>query len=290
MRRTQRLPFGGAVSGAGGSAPVRAGALLATSGAAALAWAWFEAGWLRRHRLAVPLDGLPPELAGFRIVHLSDFHLGIPSRGSSAVERAVDWARRLAPDLVVVTGDLLSRPRAERRLRELLERVRPCYVVLGNHDIAHSRDPFSRSAGLVDLSPARLLVDEAETLALRGRRVQLVGVDPRSYRQGRARPWLLAEPAADLRILLCHYPTILPRLPRGSFDVVLAGHMHDGQIALPLPRRKVLLAHPRAAYASGLYVRNGISMHVSPGLGTTFVPLRFSARPEATELVLERSR
>ena len=240
----------------------------------------------------MPLAALPPELAGLRIVHLSDFHLGIPSRGAVAVERAIEWARRVAPDLVVVTGDLLSRPRAEPRLRELLGSLRPCYVVLGNHDVEHARDPFSRSAGLSDLSPARLLVDEAETLELRGRRVQLVGVDPRSYRTGRSRPWLLADPTAELRILLCHYPTVLRRLPADSFHVVLAGHMHDGQITLPLPlpRRRVLLAHPRAAYASGLYVRNGISMHVSPGLGTTFVPLRFYARPEATELVLERGR
>ena len=268
---------------------MRAGACLASCGAAALAWAWFEAGWLRRRTLEIPLEGLPPELAGLRIVHLSDFHLGIPSRGSIAVERGIDWTRRVAPDLVVVTGDLLSRPRAEPRLRGLLDSLRRCYVVLGNHDVEHSRDPFSRSAGLSDLSPARLLVDEAETVELRGRRVQLVGVDPRSYRLGRARPWLLADPAADLRILLCHYPTVLSRLPPESFHVVFAGHMHDGQITLPLPRRKVLLAHPRAAYASGLYVRNGISMHVSPGLGTTFVPLRFYARPEATELVLERA-
>jgi predicted MPP superfamily phosphohydrolase len=255
----------------------------------AVAWAWFEAGWLRRRRLALPVGELPPELAGLRIVHLSDFHLGLPSRGSTAVDRGIDWARRLAPDLVVVTGDLLSRPRAEARLRELLGALPRCYVVLGNHDVEHSRDPFSRAAGLSDLLPARLLVDEAETVEVRGRRVQLVGVDPRSYRTGRARPWLLADATADLRILLCHYPTVLRRLPAGSFHLVLAGHMHDGQITLPLPlpRRKVLLAHPRAAYASGVYVQNGISMHVSPGLGTTFVPLRFYARPEATELVLE---
>ena len=258
--------------------------------AAPVAWGVFEAGWLRYRQVELPVAGLPQELAGLRIVHLSDFHLGLPSRGSNAVASAVEWTAARDPDLVVVTGDLVSRPHAEPRLRELLGSLRRCYVVLGNHDVEHSRDPFSRSCGLSDLSPTRLLVDEAETLDLRGRRVQLVGVDPRSYRSGRARPWLLADPNADLRILLCHYPTVLRRLPGESFHVVFSGHMHDGQITVPvpLPRRKVLLAHPRAPYASGLYVRNGISMHVSPGLGTTFVPLRFFARPEATELVLER--
>ena len=69
-------------------------------------------------------------------------------------------------------------------------------------------------------------------------------------------------------------------------DLVLTGHMHDGQITVPLPRDKVRLAHPRAPFAAGMYTRDGIQMHVSPGLGTTFVPFRFYARPEATELVL----
>jgi predicted MPP superfamily phosphohydrolase len=48
------------------------------------------------------------------------------------------------------------------------------------------------------------------------------------------------------------------------------------------------LAHPHARYGAGLYRRDGTTMHVSAGLGTTFVPFRFLARPEATELVLQR--
>jgi predicted MPP superfamily phosphohydrolase len=79
---------------------------------------------------------------------------------------------------------------------------------------------------------------------------------------------------------------VLDRLPEGSFELVLAGHMHDGQICLPYPGGKVRLAHPRARYTHGTYRRGRMLMHVSPGLGTTFLPFRFFARPEATELVL----
>jgi uncharacterized protein len=267
----------------------RAGASLGAVAAGGLAWGWFEAGWLRRRRLVVAIRGLPPELDGLRIVHLSDFHLGIPSRGHSAARVAVDWAAELRPDLVAVTGDLVSRPRGEALLRELLGRLEATYAVLGNHDVEHSRDPFSRAAGLEDLSPTRLLVDEAVTVELRGRRVQLVGVDPRTYRDDRSRPWQSTDPDADLRLLLCHFPYIFDRLPPGAFHLVLAGHMHDGQISLPLPRGKYRFAHPRARFAAGLYEREGTWMHVSPGLGTTFVPFRFYARPEATELVLQRA-
>jgi predicted MPP superfamily phosphohydrolase len=234
---------------------------------------------------------LPEQLVGLRIAHLSDFHLGLPSRGSRSVERAIDWVEARQPDLVAVTGDLVSRPRGEAMLHEQLSRLGTSFVVLGNHDVEHSRDPFSRAAGLTDLSPARLLVDESETVDVRGCRVQLVGVDPRAYRQARSKPWELLDPDADLRILLCHFPYVLKFLPPGAFDLVLTGHMHDGQIALPLGRnKKFRFAHPRTRYTTGLYERPGGVMHVSPGLGTTFVPFRFFARPEATELVLQRRR
>jgi predicted MPP superfamily phosphohydrolase len=258
---------------------------------AAVGWGWFEAGWVRLRTLDLVVPRLPDELVGLRIAHLSDFHLGVPSRGEHAVERAVEWVVERRPDLVAVTGDLVSRPRGEPMLRELLDRLGPAFAVLGNHDVEHTRDPFSRAAGLSDLGSTRLLVDESETVELRGRRVQIVGVDPRAYRQRRAEPWKLADESADLRILLCHFPYVLDRLPPGSFDLVLAGHMHDGQISVPLgPGKKFRFAHPHTRYATGVYERPGGTMHVSPGLGTTFVPFRFFARPEATELVLQGPR
>src|SRR5205807_1197276 len=117
-------------------------------------------------------------------VHLSDFHLGLPSRGSRAVRRAVEWTAAREPALVVITGDLVSRPRGERMLRKLLQPLgERCYAVLGNHDVEHSRDPFSRTVGLTDLAPATLLVDESASVEIHGRTVQLVGVDPRAYRE-----------------------------------------------------------------------------------------------------------
>jgi len=269
----------------------RAGTLFGALVAGTAGWGWFEAGWVRLRTLDVTLPRLPQELAGLRIAHLSDFHLGLPSRGEAAVDRAVGWAASRRPDLVAITGDLVSRPKGEASLREQLVRLDRPFVVLGNHDVEHSRDPFSRSAGLTDLAPARLLVDESETVEIRGRRVQVVGVDPRAYRQGRSRPWELVDESADLRILLCHFPYVLSFLPPGAFDLVLSGHMHDGQIALPLgPGRKFRFAHPGVRFATGLYERPGGTMHVSPGLGTTFVPFRFFARPEATELVLQPPR
>jgi len=249
--------------------------------AAAVAWGWFEAGWVRFRTLDVELPGLPAELDGVRLVHLSDFHLGVPSRGQAAVARAVAWTVARDPDLVLVTGDLLSRPRGEERLRALVARLPRCYAILGNHDLAVSRDPFSKPARVDDLGAATLLSDEGRLVELRGRRVWVAGIDPAS----RGTEFDLAQDA-DLRILLTHFPNAVDRIAPGSFDLVLAGHMHDGQICVPYPGGKLRLAHLRARYTRGLYPRPAGLLHVSPGLGTTFVPFRFCARPEATELRL----
>jgi predicted MPP superfamily phosphohydrolase len=260
-------------------------------GAAGLGWAWFEAGWVRLDELEVRLPGLDPELAGLRIAHLSDFHLGVPSRGRRATERAVEWVAERKPDLVCITGDLLTRAEGEPLLRELAARLpAPALTILGNHDFAISRDPFSNLSPITELGHVRVLSDEGVTLELRGRRVYVAGADPRSrWEPRRKQPADLAvtRGEADLRILLGHYPRLVDQLQPGMFDLVLAGHMHGGQINLPYPGGKVHLAHLGARFTRGLYHVPAGTMHVSAGLGTTFVPFRFAARPEATELVLQ---
>jgi predicted MPP superfamily phosphohydrolase len=246
--------------------------------ALAMAYGWFEAGWLRTRVLEVPVARLPERLDGLRIAHLSDFHLGLPGRGRLATRRAAEWVRERRPDLVAVTGDLLSHPRGRRQLDEALLGL-DAFVVLGNHDVGVRRDPFSSPADLSDLD-ATLLADDSRTVELRGARVQVAGMRPLSFGSP-------PEPDADaeLRILLSHYP----RFAGEEYPVVLAGHMHAGQIVLPYPGGKLRLAHLGAPITEGIYRLGRVVLHVSPGLGTTFVPFRLFARPEVTELVLRRS-
>ena len=293
MRGARHLYLrGGAETGAGLFGD-RAGPILgALAGIAigGLGWAWFEAGWARLETLDVPLPGLPEELRGLRVAHLSDFHLGVPGRGPKAVERAVAWVEARRPDLTLISGDLLTRSSGEAQLRALVARLPNCFAILGNHDVAISRDPFSERTVLRDLAPATLLSDEGVTIDVRGKRVYIAGADPRSrWAETRRQPGALAvsREDADLRILIAHYPWLVDELPPGAFDLVVAGHMHDGQICIPYPGGKVRLAHLGAKYARGLYGLPGGVMHVSSGLGTTFLPFRFAARPEATELVLQ---
>jgi uncharacterized protein len=263
----------------------RAGAFLG----AALGWGLFEAGWPRLRELELSVPGLPRELDGLRVAHLSDFHLGVRSPGVGAVVQAVDWVAERQPDVVVVTGDLLTHPRGEPLLRSLVERLpQPTVAILGNHDVAVSRDPQAVRSDLEELAPATLLRDEGTMLELRGRSVWIAGVDPRLIVRSSEKtdPNGLSTQGADFRILLCHYPRVFDSLEPGRFELVLAGHMHDGQIALPYPGGKVRFAHLSAKYPRGVFKGPAGVMHVSPGLGTTFVPFRFAARPEATELLL----
>ncbi|MSO95575.1 MAG: hypothetical protein EXQ81_07255 [Thermoleophilia bacterium] len=262
-------------------------AALAVLALALLAWGVFEAGWLRCRVLDVEIDGLPSELDGLRIAHLSDLHLGVRSRGLGASEKAVAWVASRRPDLVCITGDLASSPKGVPLLVELLGTLDRPYVILGNHDVAATRDPFSQPADLAQLGDAAILLrDAAATIEKAGKRVQLVGVDPKSYSAGTARPWQLTDPTADFRILLCHFPGIERALQPGTFGLVLTGHLHAGQIVVPYPGGRVSLAHPGVRSVSGLHPVRGGVMHISPGTGTTFVPFRFFARPEVTELVL----
>src|SRR4249919_816154 len=176
---------------------------------ALLAYGLFEAGWLRTRVLDVAIDGLPASLDGLRIAHLSDFHLGAPSRGRVATERAVAWVAGRQPDLVCITGDLVSRPRGVPLLRRLLGKLDRPYVVLGNHDVAVTRDPFSRAAELDGLEDLGVLLRDQSVVVERDQdRIQIVGTDAESYPLGTARPWELVDPAAELRILLCHFPDI----------------------------------------------------------------------------------
>ena len=261
-------------------------ALVAVAG---LGWMLFESQWVEFIERDVTIPGLPRELDGLTVLHLSDFHLGTLSLNGRTLRKAVEWAEKAPVDLVAITGDLVSRRRGERTLLAALERLRSrhgTYAVLGNHDVASTRDPFSSPADLTGLEEqgARLLEHEAVTFEVAGRTVQVAGADPRRRRKGLRE---LAAPEADLRILLVHFPDEVRSLAAGDFHLILAGHLHGGQICIPTPRGKVRLEHLRAPYWEGLFELPVGVLHVSRGLGTSFVPFRLLARPEATRLTLK---
>jgi len=266
-------------------------ALGAALGAAGAAWSLFESQWVERRETAVVVPRLPRTLDGFRILHLSDLHLGTLSLGGRALDSAVAWSRETCPDVVAVSGDLVTRRGGKAKLEQALAHLDArlgVFAVLGNHDVDDARDPFTRPTDLSDLHEAGavLLRDDERLLEVDDARVQIVGIDPATYKRRASRPAERAESDADLRILLSHYPDVVRTLPPGVFDLILAGHLHGGQICLPTPWGKLPLKSMRATYWDGLFETRAGLLHISRGLGTTFVPFRFLARPEATLLRL----
>ena len=263
---------------------------IAAVAALVAAYGWFEAGWVRLRVLELRAAG--PAARARRAAHRAS--VGLPSRRPvtrrRAVERAVDWVAERRPDLVCVTGDLLSRPRGEPQLLALLARLPSSVRRARQPRLRHlARPVLAAGRARTRSSTGRCCSTRPVVVELRGRRVELAGVDPRSW-LGEAGQRLRATSDADLRILLCHFPRALDAVPAGRWDLILAGHLHAGQIVLPYGFGKLLLAHPTARYSARRLPRAAARRCTSrPGLGTTFVPFRFFARPEATELVL-RSR
>ena len=242
-------------------------------------------------RREIVLPALPAELHGIRILHVSDLHAGF-GPGLALLRRTVAVASTEAPELIAVTGDLVTRRRAAGRAVDLLDRLADCatcgaFAVLGNHDLGVANDPFAQG-----FEPAferlALLDGRATAVTVRGMPIAIGGVAARAYLAGASGAELVPDrpEGTALSVLLCHFPALLERLPPGACDLMLAGHLHGGQICVPWPGGRKSLAHPSAGTGRAIGVREGTTCHVSAGIGTTFVPVRALAPATISLLTL----
>src|ERR1051325_1533939 len=176
----------------------------------------------------IQLSRLPQALDGFRVVQLSDIHHG-PFSNRDQIERAVDTANRLQPDIIALTGDYISKERHYAApCAEMLGRLKAkygVYAVLGNHD--HWTD----AALITDLFRAEgitVLINE--------------GIH---FEKNGASFWLAGARHDEMKLLLAHNPIILRRAARASVDLVLSGHTHGGQVAIRGERSTVRGARKR---------------------------------------------
>ncbi len=231
---------------------------------------------LRRRDLDLAIPGLPRDLDGLTIAHVSDVHVGKFTR-PEALDDMVALVNGARADLVLLSGDLIDLslvdlPRAADAVRRLVPRT-AMQMCVGNHDLIDSREGFLEGARGQGLP---LLVDEAETVRVRGRPVQLLGLD---WRGDAARLRSLRDPEA-FPILLAHHPHAWDELE--DFPLVLSGHTHGGLLML----NEALGAGPLLyRYWSGPYRRERSTLVVSNGVGNWF-PLRVHAPAEVLILTL----
>ena len=255
-----------------------------------------EPTWLAVNRFDLPVRGLAPALAGLRVAHLSDFHLG-PHIPAGYLEGAVARAAAERPDLIALTGDFVDRGpdhvgRAARLFRGLAAPL-GVYAVLGNHDFAvHTPrgkrkhpDLDRRIADALGTEGVTVLRNRAATVARGGGRLVVAGVD--DLWSGEADvPAALGGANADTpRILLAHNPQAADALGPHRADVILSGHTHGGQIDWPGLGRLFLHRGARR-WAAGLYpLPGGGHLYVNTGVGFGW-RFRFGVRPELAVLTL----
>ncbi len=246
--------------------------------------------WVRVRTLDVPIAGLGAAFDGYRIAHLSDLHIG----GLWSRARSAPWIAKVAAldvDLVALTGDYVTHGDAfHEDIAAVLSALRGrdgTAVVMGNHDY------FGDGEHLVALLRGRglsVLRNEHRVQRRGGDAFTLAGVDDTwSGRADVAR----AVDHRDIErplIALAHDPQLFPDLARRGAALVLSGHTHWGQIALPFLAARYNLSRLSYRYHAGLYRIGGATLYVSPGLGTTGPPLRLGAAPEITVLRLRAAR
>lgn len=232
----------------------------------------------------IKLPRLPRELDGFRIVQLSDLHHS-PFTSREQIERAIDTANSLQPDIVALTGDYVSKEREYAApCAELLGALRPrhgVYAVLGNHD--HWTD----AALITDLFRAEgitVLVNQGMRFEKNGAAFWLAGVDDTMVGLEDLPLALAGSSEHEFKLLLAHNPIILRKAARAGVDLVLSGHTHGGQVSLRSERN--LAGRPRRRLLKGLARQGETQIYVTRGLGTVVLPVRFGCPPEVSLLEL----
>lgn len=258
----------------------------ATAGvAAALHGALVAPHQLKIRRRAVALPRLPEAFHDFKVLHLTDLHIGALASGAEHVLTAT----QLRPDLIVITGDLVERGGFAQTCAQLLGLLRAPHgvvCVMGNHDNRATYRDFD-SPSLEELLPqvgVQVLQNAALPIERAGARLWVVGVDDPYRGRDDLDQAFASVPDGEAVLLLAHSPDVMRRLPTGRADLVLAGHCHGGQVRTPWGPI-FTRADPRFTDVLGLQMIDGTPVHMSAGVGST-IPFRLLCPPEMTMLHL----
>lgn len=264
---------------------------IAWASAAALAGVAYstliEPGWAEVTQVSLSLPRLAPEFCGYRVVHLSDLHMG-DWMNAARLDEVVCLANKQSPDLIAITGDFITR-RAVSHMRDLacgLGRLNArdgVVAVLGNHDhwsgAQAVRDVLTAS-GVCELA------NDFRTLNRDGAQLHIAGVDDIITGCDRLDLLLARLPADGAVILLAHEPDFADEsAATGRFALQLSGHTHGGQIVAPLFGSLLLPALGRR-YPSGCYQVGGMIQYTNRGVGVVSPFVRINCRPEITVLNL----
>lgn len=280
-------------------------AIVSLGGAGAIAEAAFVGPWrLTTAKYRVPVADLPACFEGLRIVHLADTHLG-PRIPSEFVREAVRRAIDLKPDLFFLGGDYIHngthfiKPSAAL-MRPLAETNIPVVGVLGNHDwygdgIAMGKALQDAGVRMVDNDRLFLAPDRRLTIFADNGAMCIAGLGDLLESYVRVDAALVGVDPGMPRLVLAHNPDTAEigqfkaeaRPPR--VDLMICGHTHGGQVALPFIGPPIVPSRYGRKYAGGLVEGPSFRVLVSRGVGMSLVPVRFNVPPEVVEITLTRA-
>ena len=255
----------------------------------------FERHHLQITQRTIELKRLAPALDGLRIAQISDIHFEQYTEPSYA-RHVVEEVNRLAPDLVLMTGDYVSEgplpysfgAKSSYPCAEILSGIQ-CpqrWSVLGNHDVTVGADIVTdalQTHGLPVLANAYVPFER------NGARLWIGGVKD----IGESHPDLnLAVPrklqaANEAVILMGHEPDYADKVVKhGGVDLMLSGHSHGGQVRLPMIGSLYLPPLGRKYVEGHFHLQNGLQLYVNRGIGAVGVPFRFDCPPELTLITL----
>ncbi len=239
----------------------------------------------RVRTLEIPIRGLDPSFDGYRVVQLSDLHIG--SLFSEVARGWVRTANGLAPDLVALTGDYVTNGvEFHEEIAAILGELRAkdaVIAILGNHDYFGGAEPL---ATLLGEGGVTLLRNARRTIPRGEASIEVAGVDDTWTRNADMERTLRGFDGSRPLLGLTHDPSLFPDFARRGAALVLAGHTHWGQVGLPFVAARKNLATRIFRFSAGLYREGDSVLYVSPGLGTTGPPIRLGSAPEITLFVL----
>jgi uncharacterized protein len=246
----------------------------------------------RVREVDLPIDGLPPDLEGLRLLQLSDIHLSA-FLSESEFARVIDASLELRPHLAVVTGDLISGPNdpLDACIRQIarLKADAGVFGCMGNHErYAKAETYTAREAARHGI---HFLRGEARKLRFGDAVMNLAGTDFDSHRNKRryltgARE--LVVPGVT-NVLLQHNPDVFPVAAQQGYNLLLAGHTHGGQVTVEILDQSINPARFFTPFVYGLYRSGASTAYVTRGIGTIGVPARIGAPPEISLLRLRKA-
>ncbi len=249
--------------------------------------------WVEIHRRKMPLKNLDPALEGLRIVQISDLHYS-PMVWQRYLVQFVRWVNDLEPDLVVITGDLITGGyRYAQRVAKILHHIQARHGVIctfGNHDYSiygrHLTAEGKRRAAYLEkcLRAYGLIVlrNQALPIQLNGAKnpLMIVGLDDEW--SGHIDPDRAFAGVSEDQPVIClnHNPANTMELMRYPWQWMLAGHTHGRAVATSRLGQRFYPKRYRH-YTHGYYAVNGRHLYVNRGLSYG-QRVRDWCRPEIT--------